>query len=328
MSRRTVLVTGIGGDIGQSVLKCLREIPYDFLLAGCDIDAFAGGRTLVDAFYHAPKASEAEGYLAFIKTILAKEEVKYIFPVTEIEIDFFDKHRAYFEKDVTVFINTGDINEIFFDKYETAKFLGKHNIAYPATYLLGDYNDELSLPVIVKSRRGCGGRGMLIVCDRDELMFLKSKMKDGIVQELVGAEDDEYTVSIFSGGGKTYSIAFRRTLGYDGLSKVARLTTDNRITALVDSIVEATSLEGVLNVQCRKRNAEYVPFEINPRLSSTVYTRHYFGFQDVKWWMDTAEGKEVVYVPKFKDGVAVRTISEVFFDLESADSPDNIRTLR
>ena len=96
MDGKKVLVTGVGGDIGQSLLKCLKDIDYEFSLLGCDIDPFAGGRALVEKFYQAPYATDSESYLQFVTGLLKSENIEYIFPTTEAEIEFFDVNRNLF----------------------------------------------------------------------------------------------------------------------------------------------------------------------------------------------------------------------------------------
>jgi len=312
-----VLVTGVGGDIGQSVIKCLKDTEYNLHLFGCDTDPFAAGRAMVGKFFQPPPAKNAGKYLDFIKKVLSKEKIGYVIPTTEIEIEFFDKHRDCFKNVTTVLINEHRVIGTFLDKYETIKFLRDNDISHPETYLVESYTNELECPFILKPRRGCGGKDLILVSDYDEFNFLKKTRRDFIVQEIVGGEDDEYTITVFSTGKEFYSIGFRRYLGYGSLSKIAHLVKDDEIRVLAEKIVKATSLEGSLNIQCRKTDSGYIPFEVNPRFSSTVYTRHYFGFQDVKWWLDLKQGKNITYNPKFQKGTAVRTLGEVFFELRS-----------
>lgn len=315
MNKRNVLVTGIGGDVGQSVLKCLKEINGDFCLIGFDADPFAAGRELVEKFYQAPLVRNSERYFDFVKKLIDKEDIAYILPITEMEIEFFDKHRDHFNN-VAVLINKHDIIATFLDKYETVEFLKRNDLAYPKTYLIEDYNNELEYPFILKPQKGCGSKGLFVINDAEEFNVLREITKDHIVQEIVGTEDEEYTVTVFSTGEDIYSVAFRRTLGYGGLSKVAQLVHDEQLQSLAEKIAKSSTLEGSLNIQCRKTDSGYIIFEVNPRFSSTAFTRHFFGFQDVTWWLDLKKGKAIEYTPRYKKGVAVRTIGETFFDLQ------------
>ena len=50
-------------------------------------------------------------------------------------------------------------------------------------------------------------------------------------------------------------------------------------------IAEYYQLNGSINIQSRKQNNEFYIFEINPRISSTVFIRNHFNFQDLLWWI-------------------------------------------
>ncbi len=316
MVNKTILVTGVGGDIGQSVLKCLKDTAYKLKIIGCDMDPYAAGKMGGKKFFKSPSGRRSEAYLKFLNEVIDTENIQYILPTTEVEIEFYDAHREYLRnKQVTLFINSSEAIRTFLDKYNTIRFLKKNGLPYPQTYLLESYKNELPFPLLIKMRKGWGGKGLLRIEDKYELAFYKKRVKGAIVQEIVGSSDQEYTVGVFSDGKAVHSIAFRRCLGYGSLTKVAQLVHDDTINYLVERIARASSLEGALNVQLRRVGDCYIPFEINPRFSSTVYFRHYFGFQDVKWWIDLKEGRKIEYMPKYNEGVAVRTLGETFFDL-------------
>jgi len=310
-----ILVTGAGGDIGFNIIKCLKDADYNLFILGCDIDPYAMGRTMVKKFLKAPKALNEEKYLDFIKNTIKKYRIEYIYPSTEIEIEFFHRNREYFDK-TAVFINNPFIIDTFLDKYKTINFLKNNGLSYPTTFLIEDYNNQLDFPLLIKHRRSWGGKGLLIIRDSKEFEFYRKRITDAIVQEYIGTDDEEYTAGVFSNGKNIYSICFRRQLGYGSLTKFAQLVHENEIEHLVEKIARICHLEGSINIQFRKTKKGVIPFEINPRISSTVYFRHYFGFQDVKWWLDMKENKPIDYRLKYKKGIGVRTIGEVFFDLE------------
>jgi len=83
-------------------------------------------------------------------------------------------------------------------------------------------------------------------------------------------------------------------------------------------IAQATRLIGSINIQSRRLENDniFVPFETNPRLSSTLLFRKKFGFDDIVWWLDVLRGKGYFYKKKFKSGRAIRCLSECYFDME------------
>ena len=59
-----------------------------------------------------------------------------------------------------------------------------------------------------------------------------------------------------------------------------------------------------------------LPFEINPRLSSTLLFRKRFGFDDAVWWMGLPWREPFVYRRKYFQGSAIRYLTEKYFNLQ------------
>ncbi|TFD95798.1 ATP-grasp domain-containing protein [Jeotgalibacillus sp. R-1-5s-1] len=313
-----LFVTGIGGDIGFGILKCLNEIKYHSMLVGCDINDYPIGKLEVDKFHIAPKASEKDHYINFMLEICLKYDIDIIIPSSEQEIKVLNENKELFNTyNIKILINNNFIVRNFTDKHKTIEFFKKNHIKHPKTYILKEFKGELKFPIILKLKESVGGKGIFKIDDEIDLDYFKKKHQDAIVQEIIGTIDNEYTIGIFSDGKSTYNIAFQRYLGFGSLSRQVKLVQDEKIDQLSKKIAKITNLRGSINVQVRKDfTGEYIPFEINPRLSSTIYFRHYFGFEDLKWWLDIYLGNKICYTPKFKKGVGVRTLNEVFFDLE------------
>lgn len=316
-----IFVTGIGGDIGMGILKCLKDINYHSILIGSDTNEHPAEKYNVDYFYIAPRASQRDEYIKFILDTCLKHGVNYLIPSSEKEIKVINDAKDKFsEYNINVLINNSKIIEVFMDKYKTIEFFKENKVIFPKTYLLSNFNNELNFPFILKLKESAGSKGIFIINDQTDLNYYKKKYQDAIVQEIIGDIDDEYTIGIYSNGTKTYNIAFQRYLGFGSLSREVKLVQDIKIDELANKISRITNLKGSINVQVRKDSeGNYVPFEINPRLSSTIYFRHYFGFEDLKWWLDLFLGNEIEYTPRFKGGIGVRTLGEVFFELKESE---------
>lgn len=319
MNERSALVTSVGGDIGQSVLKCLKDVDCDFnfKIVGCDTDKYSASKGEVDDFLIAPPAIQEEKYIDFIKNVFVEKRIDYIFFLSEPEIDLFNRNRDFFSAFRTrVLVNDKYIVDTFMDKYKTYLFLKNSHLPYADTFLPSESNAGLRFPLLIKLRKGYGGRGLIKVNNSRELDFyIKNTTQDIILQEKLPEEGNEYTVGIFADGKDIFSIAFRRRLGYGSLTKIAELVVDKDISEIARKIAVACKLKGSINVQLKRREESYIPLEINPRFSSTVYFRNYFGFRDVLWWIYLTEGRPIDYKLKYKKGVGVRKLSEVFFDL-------------
>lgn len=313
-----ILVTGVGGDIGMGIIRCLMDIKYHSILVGCDTNKYAAGRYYAEHFYIAPKASEKKAYIDFLLHKCQLHKIDIVIPSSEQEIKVINEYRKVFnDRKIIVLINDQRIVDTFLDKYKTIRFFEEKSIHFPRTYLMDNYNNEFEFPFIVKMKETAGSKGVFTVRDINDWEYIRKKYPDSIVQEIIGDIDAEYTIGIFSNGTETFNIAFQRYLGFGSLSRQVILVKDQKIDQLATKIAEAINLKGSINVQVRKdKNGNYIPFEINPRLSSTIYFRHFFGFEDLKWWIDMLFDRPIKYSPKFSKGVGVRTLSEVFFDLK------------
>ena len=156
-----------------------------------------------------------------------------------------------------------------------------------------DYHEKL-FPVIVKEKFGCGSHSVYIVNSENELNNIICYMEDPIIQEYIGDDSNEYTLTIFSDGEVVNYIAFRRTLGFGGMSRYVELVFDEKIEELAFTVADLFSLKGSINIQMRRANNNYYIFEINPRISSTMGFRLQLGFNDVEWWLNMLEGKSIL----------------------------------
>lgn len=310
------LVTAMGGDIGGSVVRCLRkEFPKEALL-GCDITPYVSEREEVGEFFLVPPYAEEERYIQTLLEKCKQYEITHVLPMTEGEIKLFDRHRELFASEgLKVMINRSDILQIAFSKFNTAEAVEKMGLNSPETWRTSETTEDLPYPVIVKPDDGCGSRGIRIIRDKQEYKRAVSQKADMIVQEYIGTPEEEYTVGLFSNGRDTKSIAFRRSIGYGGMSKMVERVEDEKIDQTARTVADAFKLEGAINIQMRKQNGEYYIFEINPRISSTVGFRYLLGFKDVRWWLDLLDGKkeEICYIPEKKPVVGIRTLGEKIY---------------
>lgn len=312
-----VLVTAIGGDIGQGVIKCLKKSRYQTYILGGDINSHAGGRDEVDEFMVFPPVKEQNKYLDFLLNLIIKKDIDYVFLLFEPEIMLFSNNRQLFKNSKTSFVvNEKKILDIFFDKLKTIEWFKNQNLAYPKTFLPQEYTNQLEFPLIIKQRSGSGGKDFFRIENSLELSACLAKNKDVIIQEYIQGDKEEYTAGIFNNGIDIYTICFKRKLAASGFSYEVELTTDENITKFLKKVGYLMNFKGSVNLQFRWNSKGLIPFEVNPRFSSTVYFRHFFGFRDVEWSIAMKEGDLYSYLPKFKKGIGVRKFTEGFFELE------------
>ena len=91
-----VLVTSTGSVATDIVVKSLKRMgfsvigcniyPREWIVESCDMDSF----------YQIPPVAEKEKYLCSLKEICLKEEVNYLFPMIDYEIDLLNNERKWF----------------------------------------------------------------------------------------------------------------------------------------------------------------------------------------------------------------------------------------
>lgn len=305
--------------IGSSAVRALRE--SDYKIIGCDTKKYSTVLDMVDKYYQVPAEFQAENYINFLKKVIQKENVGFILPISEPEIEVINQRRDEIEPlGVKLLLNNSTIIDNFLDKLKTVQYLENIDVRVPKTMPLSIYDGSFGYPIIIKARKGWGSKSLWKAENTRDLEYIKYK-DDGalIVQEYIGNDDEEYTTGVFSDGNVASSISFKRTLGFGGLSIEAALVDEPFLDDLAQHIAKEVKLIGSINIQTRKAGNIFMPHEINPRLSSTLIFRKRFGFNDALWWVEVLDGKGYSYKKQYKSGRALRGLTEHYFDLEKAE---------
>ena len=319
MNKPVILISAIYGDIGCSAVRSLREVAEK--IVGCDMKPNSSVSHLLDKFCKSPAATDQTDYIAFLKEIIIREKIDFFLPISESEIEVLNIRRKELEAlGVQLLLNNRNIIDIFLDKLKTVQYLESLNIKIPRTMPLSDYDNSYGYPVIVKSRKSHGSKKLRKIFDLQDLEYVLRK-NDGslLIQEHIGSHKEEYTTGVFSDGNIISSITFQRKLGFGSMSIEAVLSDEPFLGDLAERIAMDMGLIGSINIQSRRVGNDFIPFEINPRLSSTLLFRKKFGFDDAVWWLNVLLGKGFSYKKKYKSGRAVRCLSECYFDIEELD---------
>lgn len=277
-----ILVTGCGGDIGQSIGKILNSSKLVENLYGCDISNKNAGSLIFNNFFLSFPCSDKK-YLKEIKNFVNEKKIDFVIPASEPELRYLLKLNKIIKiGNAKLIIANKMALTIGFDKLKTANFLQENNFPYPETFTVNE-NINKTYPLIMKSRTGSGSSSVYIINDDKDYSFFSSKNPDFIVQEYLNGDNGEFTCGLFRDKlGETRSISFKRELtgGYSGYGEVIN---NKIIDHLLLKLANKIDLIGSINVQLRITKKKPIIFEINPRFSSTVLFRHLFGFKDLEW---------------------------------------------
>lgn len=283
MEKIKIAITGIGGGVGQSILKSLHD--PRFTVVGLDADYQATGLYSVPIAYTIPQASSP----AFIDTLLSlckKERVDFLFPGLDSELMQLAKNSQRFAKIGTrVVISSPKVIEIADNKYETYRVLKEHGIAVPNTIPLDDYlnGDILPFPLVLKPIAG-GSRSINVFVLKNNIE-LKATLSlhainsaSYILQEYI--DGDEYTCGSINFNGTCFGVIIMKRIIRSG-DTYKCFTIENRaIESTIRNTMSILKPFGACNVQLRLKNGIPTIFEINARCSGTTAARASAGFNE------------------------------------------------
>ncbi len=277
---KSVLITCVGGGVGQAIIKSLYNTPYKIISAD--------GEILGTGLYASPKAytvpyANSPGYIERLLQICQAEKCSLIFPGLDAELPMLARERQRFIDIGTIpVVSSSDIVEIADDKLATHNFLVLNSLPTPSTYLLSEEVTEyLSFPFILKPRNGgFRSHNVFFIRDKREFSMRLSVINaaDYIAQEYI--EGDEYTCGSVNFDGKCYGIIVMKRVLRDGDTYKAFVVSDPEIVGYVKRAAEALKPFGPCNFQLRVCGGVPYIFEINARCSGTTYCRSLAGFNE------------------------------------------------
>jgi carbamoyl-phosphate synthase large subunit len=205
-----------------------------------------------------------------------------IIPTSEPELRFLLKEKMLDNVDgIPLLMANEKALLVGFDKLNTARFLESAGLLYPWTKIVCRGQPD-SLPCIIKSRVGAGGKDVSLV-QSDMVQLYSCTRPNDIWQEYLQPDDQEFTCGVYrSSDEKIRSIIFKRKLNA-GITVYGEVVENDQIEKLLAGVAKELNLIGSINVQLRFTERGPIIFEINPRFSSTVVFRHLVGFKDLIW---------------------------------------------
>jgi len=154
---KTVLITGIGGDIAQSIATILAESRPEFRLIGADMNNRHAGQLFVDELFQVPAASTIE-YTDSIKALIKEHSIDIVIPTSEQELSVFHALIDEFGRDKCITAGV-EVIDIGVDKLKTIDFIASLDIPVPWTIKAGSIIPK-SFPCIFKSQKGSGSKNV------------------------------------------------------------------------------------------------------------------------------------------------------------------------
>ncbi len=307
MTKKCILVTGIGGNVAQGIIRIIRQHFELFKIIGTNIDSFSAGNHLVDGFYQVSYAYK-DDYINQIIEIVNKENIDLIIPTTDFEIYYLSKNK----NKISAIVAASEANTalIFLNKYKTYEYFQKYKIPFAETTKPSKYSGEFE-QFIVKPILGRGSRDIFL----NPNDVKKFNDKEYIVQKLYTGQEITTAFYVNKKNELHDTITLKRKLK-NGISIETIVTKEfNKNTIpIINSVIQYSNIIGSANMQSIvTKNNEIIPFEINCRISGTNSIRHNFGFQDVIYTIDELLLGKKPKKNKIKMGVAIRIMMDIIY---------------
>lgn len=268
-----ILITAIGSFSADVVIERLKKEGHNII--GCDIypkDWIANSLS-VNKFYQAPYVTDKEKYLNFLKVICKEEQINYLIPLTDVEVDVINANRELFINTI-ICLSAKESIEICRNKYSLYKFLKSQNIeCLIPTGLLSDVSlENIKYPVVIKPYNGRSSQGLNYIESKSELeIFLNKNHADNyVIQPKVLGRI--ITVDVLRNNSffvATARAELLRTLNGAGTS--VTVFFDEYLWDTCKEIAERLNIIGCVNFEFIQINEhEYKFLECNPRFSGGV----------------------------------------------------------
>lgn len=300
-----ILVTAISGNVGQGILRCLKQRFPLLKIVGCDIGSLTAGHRYCDAFYQVPYSYEG-GYADSITWICRQESVDLVIPATDYEVFYLGK---IMDTLPALIAPPASVSWTFIDKFETWRKFKEYGIPFAESCLPADYRGDLE-EIIVKPREGRGSRD--IHFNPDNLSSFDSSY---VVQKLYRGIEITTATYIRCDRKVHGMITFERSL-VSGTTERCQVTSlyDDILTEIVNGIATRFELKGPFNIQSIVTDdGHVVPFEINCRYSGTTSIRAQLGFPDVVFGVQEYLFGIEPEPPHVTTGSAIRILLDIVY---------------
>ncbi|WP_114491389.1 ATP-grasp domain-containing protein [Candidatus Ulvibacter alkanivorans] len=320
---KNILITGAGALLGQGVLRCLHFAKGPYRIITADPSVHATGHSLADVCYTVPFVSGAM-YKSRIQEICEEEAIDIILVGTDVELPFFAEHQEEFQNkyNLRIVVSKKEVIEIANNKYLTAQFLKKNNFPYPVSALTTDakaiskLRSSCEYPMFAKPYDGARSMGIEVIKNKADLDRICSYENNLVVQEYLNDAEGEFTTGCTVIDGKCAAIVSLTRDLRNGNTWRAFRNGASPYDTTIKEIAEALGVEGPVNFQYRIKDGKPVVFEINCRFSGTTPLRYMFGFNEVEALLEYYLNGTTIEQPQLKDGVVLRTFSDLFMSNE------------
>jgi nucleoside-diphosphate-sugar epimerase/biotin carboxylase len=309
-----VLITCVGGGVGQSVVDSLKNNKGRYHLVCSDSVTPNYGSLDCDQIIDLPKLSE-KSYVPALVDYCEKLGIDIVIPGHDGEQVLFAEARKQFEAvGTTVMVSSIELVQLFRNKLEWAKYFRRHTdrvvmSASPKELVYHENSINFCFPAIAKPMAGSASAGLKIIKHSSDLIDIP---EDYVIQEFLfpSSDDPNHRVVrdavnnnklvqiseisiqlLYSRDGDLIGKFGSRNKLKSGVPiEIVPIKEDESVVwdavTVIDELLRPLRPSGPINLQGRLTDKGLVLFEMNPRFTGITGTRSLFGFNEVSLLVD------------------------------------------
>lgn len=266
--RRKLLFTG-GGGAGNEAIYRMWQDRYDLHFA--DADILAINPTIPAERRHSIPMASNPDFVDGLAALCERLRIDVLVPGVDAELPFMQAVSEHVPGIQSLVPETNYVRTML-DKLETVRALIAHGLDAPRTDTI-DGIKEIGFPCIAKPRWGRGSRGCQILRDSEQADAYRRLSglppEKIVVQELI--EGDEFTVMMVADRNAHLAVVVPVKIDVKrGITLRGETDHNVHVITACRAIHKTIPARGCYNIQLmRTTNGRIVPFEINPRISTT-----------------------------------------------------------
>lgn len=311
-----ILVTAIGSFSADIIIKKLHEngnfvIGTDIYPKEWIVDALN-----VDKFYKVPLTNRPEEYINCLLDICKENEVNFIFPLTDPEIDVLNIHREYFDQ-ISVQICMSDYKAICLcrNKHATELFLR----STCECTLIDSYDFQqiesgtVSYPIVCKPIDGRSSHGLRILDTQKNFFDFYNQIDPSAYLFQPYIAGNIVTVDIVRDRNNNCFAVARRELIRTSLGAgiSVQIIRNTVLENKCKKIAEVIDIIGCVNFEFIETNdGSYYFLECNPRFSGGVEFSVIAGYDFITNHLNCFENKQIETAVDIKEHFIARKYEE------------------
>jgi len=287
---KKILVTAIGSMSAECVIRSLKSQKFEVYGADIYPQKWHPIAKFCHNFFQVPKASDSS-FLEVLLTIIKQNDINYVLPLTDPEVDILSSHRYCIEEMNAKLLLASDStvtrcrDKAFFSELfsESSSFFCIPSFVNPLECLENFSNTK---QFVAKRRRGRSSEGIAFICK--EQMLNSNFSMDYVFQPFI--EGEIFTVDFARDGEGNIKVCPRKELlrTKNGAGTVVEIVDATVFMTSIKEIAEKLDILGCMNVEfIQDKFSNLFLMDINPRFSAGIGFSYLAGFDFVKFHIES-----------------------------------------